>query len=573
MTMIINSTNTIPIDSSSKHDPWLVQQPRWRDGLLLFMIIGTLFTFMLGSRPLSAPDEGRYAEIPREMALSNDYVTPRLNGIKYFEKPPLMYWLTSGSIKALSMNEWTLRLWPALLGFITCLSVYLTGARFLSRRSGFYAALVLSTTVLFYAHARLLILDMGVSCFLTISLCSYLWATQARTRREKNTALALFFTACAGSTLTKGLMGMAIPGSIILLWTTWRRDTTALKLAFTPWGIGLFLALTLPWHVLAHYRNAEFFDFYFYREHFLRYLTPIHGRSQPWWFFIPIILVGLFPWTSWLFTSFDQQRNRLSNESLRQFIIVWIGFVTVFFSLSDSKLIPYILPVFPPLALWLGHTIASSWQNQHLIRKYILLKALIAIILATAIPIALNQQELWHNLYLQRYGLIIVVILGLYAGYHIFLTTNYALRFRYSQARQTIVATFIFGYIFLPILNAAWPYIDHRSVKSLAMVINERRQSHEPIVTFGRYYQDLPPYVNERVIIVGWQGELEHGLIHNTAQDWVITKEQFFHVYKTLGKVYIVTRKEFLPELQKPGMPTFEILATTEKDILITTTP
>lgn len=221
---------------------------------------------MLGSRPLSAPDEGRYMEIPREMALQEDYVTPRLNGVKYFEKPPLMYWLTSLSIKIFGVNEWAGRAWPALLGLLGCLVVYAFGTRFFSRKVGVVSALVLASNILFYAHSRLMILDMGVTFFISLSLLSFLWATQTLDRREQSWALAIFFSSAACSTLTKGLIGMAIPGSIILLWVAFTRNLEALKLAFKPWGIILFLLIAAPWHILASVHNPEFPEFYFIRS-------------------------------------------------------------------------------------------------------------------------------------------------------------------------------------------------------------------------------------------------------------------------------------------------------------------
>ena len=559
-------TKPINLDPTTNFDSWLTNKPRWQDGVILTLIIGMLFSFMLGSRPLSAPDEGRYTEIPREMALTQDYVTPRLNGIKYFEKPPLMYWLTSACINTFGIQEWALRLWPAILGLFTCLAIYITGTRFYSRLTGFFSALVLATTVLFYAHSRLLILDMGVTCFMTLSLCGYLWAVQARTLRERTLSLIIFFSACAGSILTKGLIGLAIPGSIILLWTALRRNGPALKQAFTPWGIVLFLALTLPWHVLAHYRNPEFLDFYFYHEHFLRYLTPIHGRSQPLWFFVPIVLIGFFPWTSWLISAFKDHWQRLKTDPIAQFLIIWTGFIFVFFSVSNSKLIPYILPTFPPLSLLVGNSLAQCWQSKTLSRSIPLVTGLVSLILTMAIPITLRRQDLWHAVDLQPYSFTIMTITGLS-------TIVFAILTYVRAVRHIIIATFVLGFTLLPTLNATWPHLDRRSVKSLALAINDMRKDHEPVVAYGRYYQDLPPYINDQVTIVGWQGELEHGIKHDPQQHHVVTKEQFLTMYKTLGKVYIVTRKEFLPELQRTITEPLKIIAETEKDIALSLTP
>ena len=135
----------------------------WKDLLLLTCLIGMFFGFMIGARPLSTPDEGRYVEIAREMTATGDYVTPRLNGVKYFEKPPLFYWLEAGVIHLSGINEWALRFWPAFLGLLGCLMVYGAGRSLYGRQAGLLSSLVLSTSILYYAHTRIIILDMVLS--------------------------------------------------------------------------------------------------------------------------------------------------------------------------------------------------------------------------------------------------------------------------------------------------------------------------------------------------------------------------------------------------------------------------
>ncbi len=537
-----------------------------KDLIWLTLLISVFFGFMLGSRPLSAPDEGRYTEIPREMALSQDYVTPRLNGVKYFEKPPLMYWLTSAAIKVAGVNEWTSRFWPALLGLLGCLSVYAFGARFFSRQAGIASALILSSNVLFYAHSRLMILDMGVTFFISLSLFAFLWATQVSSKTEQQIALSIFFISAACSTLTKGLIGIAIPGSIILLWVLFSRNYEALKLAFKPWGIALFLLLSGPWHLLAHIRNPEYSEFYFIREHFLRYLTPVHGRTQPLGFFVPIFLVGWFPWTGLLMWGLRDRWQILKSNPLRLFLIIWAGFIFIFFSLSNSKLIPYLLPVFPPLAVLLGHKIALSWEKNALPKWPIILTALFFAIIVAAIPIALIKQELWLVKELHPFIIAIMGVLSLSCISLLILTYR-------KRARLTFITVFLTGALLLPILNAAWPHLDRRSVKVLADKINHLKSQGDKVVAYGRYYQDLPPYVNQQIIVVGWQGELEFGMTVEDTSAWMMNKEQFLKVYNSLGRVYIVTRKEFVLDLNARGIQNLTPLAETEKDVLLTNQP
>src|SRR5512139_1378602 len=160
--------------------------PRLRDAIVLALVIGLFFALFLGSRPLSVPDEGRYVEIPREMVVSGDWLTPRLNGVKYFEKPPLFYWIESALIKLYGLSEWSVRTGPALFALFGCLAVYYAGARMFGRRTGLISAGVLATSLLYYALSRLISLDMPVSVLLTASLLSFLLGTRepaGRTRR------------------------------------------------------------------------------------------------------------------------------------------------------------------------------------------------------------------------------------------------------------------------------------------------------------------------------------------------------------------------------------------------------
>jgi 4-amino-4-deoxy-L-arabinose transferase-like glycosyltransferase len=527
------------------------------------LIVALFFGFMLGTRPLSAPDEGRYTEIPREMVVSQDYLTPRLNGVKYFEKPPLMYWLTAASIHLFGVKEWSVRLWPALLGLLSCLMVYVVGAHFYSRLAGWFGGLILASNILFYAHSRLLILDMGVTFFLSLSLFSFLWATQSTKRQEQTGALVLFFIAAAGSTLTKGLIGIVIPGAIILLWTLLTKKYQAMMLAFNPWGILLFLGLAAPWHILIHIKNPEFSEFYFIHEHLLRYLTPIHGRSQPVWFFIPVLLIGWFPWTSFLLLSLQEAWQRLRTNPVSLFFILWAGFIFVFFSLSHSKLIPYILPAFPPLAVLIGNQAATTWQNNILPRWVPLFTAVLTGGIGVAVPVVLTHQGLNQIQALYPYRLAVMMLMGLGGLLFLFFTVK-------PKAKPALVATCLMGGVLLPILNAAWPQLDRRSVKKLAETINTFKKAGDHVVVYGRYYQDLPPYIQQKVIVVGWQGELSFGMSVEDTSRWMMDQNQFLKVYNSLGTVYIVTRKEFRTELESLGLRNLTILAETEKDILLT---
>lgn len=330
------------------------------DLVLLTLGVSLLLGPHLGRRALWEPDEGRYAEIPREMLATGDFVTPRLNGVKYFEKPPLFYWIEAGAMRALGSAEWVLRLPAALFALGGCQAVYAAGRRLFGRRAGLLAAAVLATSPLYFGIGQVVILDMAVSVLLTVALLAFLLATREPPGWRRRLRLWAFWAAAALAVLTKGLIGIVLPALVIGAWIVLFRRWDTLRMALQPSGIALFLLVAVPWHLLVVRANPEFAWFYFVHEHFLRYTTKIHNRYKPFWFFLPVLAVGLLPWTFFLPRALQQALAAEGEERQETaFLLLWAGLIFVFFSLSDSKLVPYVLPVAPPLALLLGRVLAG----------------------------------------------------------------------------------------------------------------------------------------------------------------------------------------------------------------------
>ena len=262
----------------------------WRDIILLTLLLSLLFAIGLGRRALWEPDEGRYVEIPREMVQTGDYVTPRLNGVKYFEKPVLFYWLEAGAIRVFGIKEWSMRLWPVLFAIMGCLAVYAAGRKLYDRRTAWLAAVVLATTPLYYFLGRTVTLDMPVSSLLTLALLAFLVGTREPPGKSRRNYFWAFYAFAALATLAKGLIGLVIPAMIIGVWIMILNEWRLLKSIYLPSGLLLFLVIAAPWHIAAARDNPEFAYFYFVHEHFLRYLTKTHHRYQPPWFFIPVLM-------------------------------------------------------------------------------------------------------------------------------------------------------------------------------------------------------------------------------------------------------------------------------------------
>ena len=319
---------------------------------------------VLEYRDVFDPDEARYAEIPREMVATGDWVTPRLNDLKYFEKPPLQYWMTAAAYIAFGEHTWTARLWPALLGFLGLVTTLFAGRTLFDLRTGVHAALLLAGSVLYVVFAQVMTLDMGVTFFLTGSLYCFLLAlrTGLATHWVRTWLLSAWVMA-AMAVLTKGLIGVLFPALTLLAYAAIHRDWRLLRTVLWLPGIVAFLAIAAPWFVLVQQRNPEFFDFFFIREHFGRFLLQEHTRARPWYYFLVIALAGAMPWSTLVLSSLPlawrHQQTKHSRIHVDRFLLLWVVVIVGFFSLSSTKLPGYVLPVFPALAL-----LAARWSTQ-----------------------------------------------------------------------------------------------------------------------------------------------------------------------------------------------------------------
>lgn len=509
------------------------------DLLVLCILIGMFFAFMLGNRALSVPDEGRYVEIPREMVITGDYITPRLNGVKYFEKPVLFYWLESFSIKLFGLRGYTLRLWPALFSLFGCLAVYVAGRRLYGRRSGLIAAAVLATNLLYYGLGRAIILDMPVSVLLTAALLSFLIGMHEVPGPRRRLYLWSFYAFSALAVLTKGLIGMLIPGMVIGAWIMVLGEWRVLKTMYLPTGLALFLLIAAPWHIMVGRANPEFFHFYFIQEHFLRYLTTMHSRYQPPWFFIPIILLGLFPWSVFLVQAIKHNlpstwRERHEHRDAL-FLILWAGLVFLFFSASGSKLVPYILPVFPPLALLIGRYLSDAWDS----RDFPGVRAGYVILLATQVILGGAMIALpffWRTTDVQALGWYPAV-----AGCTLLLgaaLTGALARFR--GFRLAFIAVAVFAALFLIEMNAAAPRIDTKSIKMLAVTLKPLLKPGDEVASYQTYYQDLPVYLERRIITVDWKGELDFGTEVEDTKAWMMDSAAFWKRWTGPETIYLL---------------------------------
>ncbi|KVT89903.1 4-amino-4-deoxy-L-arabinose transferase [Burkholderia territorii] len=326
--------------------------------VLLLVAFAIVWFAPLGLRHLIPSDEGRYAEMAREMFVTGDWITPRYNGYKYFEKPPLQTWLNALTFAWFGIGEWQARLYTGLASFAGVLLVGFTGARLFNPLSGLLAAVVLACSPYWNLMGHFNALDMGLAFWMALSLCSLLLAQRPGLQPGATRGwMWACWAAMAFAVLSKGLVGVILPGAVLVLYTLIARDWALWKRLYLVSGLVIFFAIVTPWFVLVQQRNPEFFNFFFIVQQFRRYLTPEQNRPGPLYYFVPVLLVGFLPWLSVAWQSIrhalrmPRQPNGFSPMLV---LLIWSAFIFLFFSASHSKLISYVLPVAPALALIIG---------------------------------------------------------------------------------------------------------------------------------------------------------------------------------------------------------------------------
>lgn len=337
--------------------------------IVLLVVPAVLYGALLPAMPLMEPDEARYSAIPQAMNLSGDYVTPRLHGVVYLEKPPLTYWMTALFFRILGENDFSARLWAALSAWGMIVLTYFMGCRLYNRRAGILAAAVLGTSLYHFIIGHLNILDMPLAFFVTLAT----WAGYRFVEGEGNRKrwLRLVYGASALAFLTKGLIGVVFPFAVLFFWLAATRRWRIILQLVSPAGILIFLLIALPWVILAQWASGDFLWFFFVREHFLRYTTTLHDRQNSFLFYIPVVVLGMTPWLPFLWrvvreSRFPKTAGRWM-DSPPAFLLTWFLFIFLFFTLSSSKLFSYATPFFPPLAVLAGAWVGAWVEGRVLV--------------------------------------------------------------------------------------------------------------------------------------------------------------------------------------------------------------
>jgi 4-amino-4-deoxy-L-arabinose transferase-like glycosyltransferase len=464
-------------------------------GLLLVGLV--LFFYQLGGPYLMDPDEGRYAEIAREMLTLKDWLIPHLNHLPYLEKPPLVYWFTALSFKCFGMTDAAARLPSALSALAGVFLAYGLGRALWGPLAGLLGALVLATCIGYVALGRILTLDMTFAffCDLAIGLGYLAW------RREDAGLWLAAYAALALAVLTKGPVAVVLAGLTWIIWlaTTRRswRDLISLK------GWLLLAVLTLPWGIYVQWRYPQFFHFFIIEQHFLRFLTPaIH--PEPMYYFIPVLLGLLLPW-AWLLPWTWARAGRWRDPEAR-FLIIWAAVIVVFFSLSRGKLIPYILPALLPLALLMGRGLAHLTGagrlsfNSRFLKTSLIIWAVTGIIL-----VALN---FWPPAALSR----ALSRTGLGAPFLLMACLIFALTPLIALIWRHLGALLLGALLLSALLPSGMAQVSReRSFRNMGLILKGQWQPGAALVGIQLYSQGLSFYSGHIFHLLGCRTELDFG--------------------------------------------------------------
>ena len=498
--------------------------------LLLVALLALLAAVWLeppGSR-LAEPDEARYAEIPREMLAARDFVTPTLNGVPYFEKPPLLYWANAASFALFGERPFTARLATRAAGTVTALLLAWAVGRRRGRAEGLLAAILLLAAPFGFAAARTNLTDgLLTFCFTATLLAAWEVIDRAAEGRPTAGLAAIAGAFAAAGFLAKGLVAIVLPGGILVLGAFLSgRARTLRALLLSPAPI-VFLALGAPWFLLAERAHPGFLDFFFIHEHFRRFATPAASRPGPIYYFLALFVAGFLPALPFFFRGAREASRR---DPFSLFLLLWTAVVIVFFSVSRSKLPPYIFPAFPAAAALAARgLVAGSGRRAPWVWHAVLAAVLVGAV--AAVPDARRQ--------IAQGG-----IGGLALAGALSLAAGAAVALRAKSPLRAAAALGIGWAGFYAVLDLAWPRIELST--GLPALCAEARAAAERsgarVVSYRGYAQSLPWAMRAAVPVVDYKGELE---------DWWLPEERRREIFWTRDRFWETWRSERVLALAK----------------------
>ena len=318
--------------------------------LVLAAVIIFMVFFGIGGVPLLDPDEPVYAETAREMILTGDYLSPRIFGDYWYDKPPMYYWLVALAFHVFGDGEFAARFPAGLMAGGTALMLYFSVTKLFNEKAGFWSSIVLSSSIMFFYMGKAAVTDTTLLFFMTGALLCFL-----------HKRYWLMYVCMALATVTKGPIGVVFPGAIIFLYLLFMGQLREILRMHVIRGILLYFLIASPWYYAMYtVHGMDFINTFLGFHNITRFTTPEHASRVTFWYYLPVIILGMFPWTGILLQSIKSSvsDSRIDDMRTLMFMHVWWVFVLLFFTICKTKLVSYILPMFPALAIIIGWNIS-----------------------------------------------------------------------------------------------------------------------------------------------------------------------------------------------------------------------
>jgi len=535
--------------------------------IIALLLLSYIFLFHgIGDYSLKEPDEGRYAEIPREMIELNDYIVPHLNYVRYFEKPPLFYWAVAASYKCFGVNEWAFRFPNALSAFLCVFALYIFIGKWINRETAFLSSIILMSSFGFFSMARVVTIDMFFSMLLFLCLLFF----YGYYREKKSFFIYIFYIVLGLATLAKGFVPIMLVAVTITIFLLAEKKILFLKELKWAKGIAIYCLVVFPWLLTISLKEKDFFNFFVIDQQILRFLTSKHKRTGSIFYFFPVLLGGMFPWSLFI----PRSIVKLWNKSELRLFIIWSCVVFIFFSISKSKLPPYILPIFPSLSVVIGYLFYEQWQQPDKRRietfAYILVFFLFSATSILGINGIFNE---WVSQMSSDAIDILVNLKGFLITVSVISTIPACLLcFRkFNGFSFTFYALSIFSFLFISTLLLNLNVIDEmNTTKRITNSINENKDNYDYIINYASYDQTLPFYTKRRIIIASYKGELEMGSQYNDAKEYFIDEDAFVDLYKSDKKIFCVLKEKRLNRLKEKMPEKISIITCHNERCLIT---
>lgn len=514
--------------------------------LLLCALCAVVFFYQLGDRPLWDVDEGRHASTSKDMVVTGDWITPRVNGVNFYDKTALFNWFAAISLVVFGFTEFAVRLPAAVLGLATVLLTYLFGRRLFGSRTGLLGGVVLATSPEIILLSRTVVHDISLAFF--ISLALYFFYAAFSNQRHLRIHLFLCYAAMGFAVLAKGPIGLLLPGMIIGLFLLLKGRLNFLKEMALGWGALIFLIVAAPWYVLISMRNPDYVSYFFLKQNLGNFLSKTQARHpQPFYYYIPILLGGMLPWSFFVPLAFlrplERKLQKIDNGVL--FLLCWFSVIFLFFSAANSKLGTYILPALPAAALLIGR----AWNEimtaptPGLRRGAVWSLAPVPVLFLAATVVVMLLLPPIQNIQM-RYGIKLSDLFGFWIAITGIVTIAFLFFvFRhYRSAFTALAATFIVGII---LVNTVFiPLIDpYRSTKGLAKEMDAILPPGERMVFYWTLKDSALFYTNRRATVLNTEQELLDHLASNK-RVWCIIEQEKFETLKNVGNMSVVLGRE-----------------------------